>query len=334
MIIPQFNPPDDGGKSGQPGALAARYLIPPFSVLDGRSKWWAERKRAWLDVGIKSHLGRDDNLTFSMSAQPPDAYAKKQAYEIVMGRKVSWVDFAAAVPGAAMRGGTSVFDPVLCELIYRWFSRPGAMVLDPFAGGAVRGMVAAALGRRYIGIDIRHEQVGANDEQWLAAGQWPMVPAPVWRVGDARDIAQIASDACPADLLFSCPPYADLERYSDLPADLSTMRYPQFLEAYRAIIKASAGLLADDRFACVVVGDIRDSKGFYRGFVGDTVAAFRAAGLDLYNEAILLTPLSSLAIRADKPFRGSRKLGRAHQHVLVFVKGSPVRATAACGRVC
>ena len=61
--------------------------------------------------------------------------------------------------------GTSIFDPVLCELAYTWFSPPGGVVLDPFAGGSVRGIIAAALGRKYIGIDLRPEQVQANEEQ-------------------------------------------------------------------------------------------------------------------------------------------------------------------------
>ena len=30
--------------------------------------------------------------------------------------------------------GTSIFDPVLCEIAYRWFSPAGGLILDPFAG--------------------------------------------------------------------------------------------------------------------------------------------------------------------------------------------------------
>lgn len=136
-----------------------------------------------------------------------------------------------------------------------------------------------------------------------------------------------------ADLLFSCPPYGNLERYSDDEADLSTMRYPRFLQTYRQIIKESVALLRPDRFACFVVGDFRDTKGLQRGFVGDTIAAFRDAGAQLYNEAILVTSAGSLPIRAGKAFEVSRKLGRTHQQVLVFVKGDARRATAACGAV-
>jgi hypothetical protein len=38
--------------------LAERFGIPPFSVLDARKGWWQERKRAWIDLGIRSELGR------------------------------------------------------------------------------------------------------------------------------------------------------------------------------------------------------------------------------------------------------------------------------------
>ena len=38
--------------------LAERFGIPPFSILDARKGWWQDRKRAWLDLGIRSELGR------------------------------------------------------------------------------------------------------------------------------------------------------------------------------------------------------------------------------------------------------------------------------------
>jgi DNA modification methylase len=227
-----------------------------------------------------------------------------------------------------MAAGTSIFDPVLCELVYRWFSPPAGSVLDPFAGGSVRGIVASKLGRQYVGIDLRAEQIAANEQQ--AAIITPEQP-PRWLVGDSRTVQTLAPGAY--DLVFSCPPYADLERYSDDPADLSTLDYPGFLTAYRAIIAASVDLLRPDRFACFVVGDVRDGKGYYRNFVSDTIAAFHDAGARLYNEAILVTAVGSLPIRIGKQFSGARKLGKTHQNVLVFVKGDPRQATAACGPV-
>jgi hypothetical protein len=162
----------------------------------------------------------------------------------------------------------------------------------------------------------------------------PNVLAPVWIEGDSRDIPTLCPDT-EADFIFSCPPYADLERYSDDARDLSTLDdYSEFYAAYAEIIAKASARLKNDRFACFVVGDVRDRRGRLRDLVGDTVRAFEAAGLDYYNDAILVTALGSLPIRAASIFqKGHRKLGRTHQYVLVFVKGDPRRAAESCGPV-
>lgn len=230
---------------------------------------------------------------------------------------------------AASQSGTSIFDPVLCELAYRWFSAKGGIVLDPFAGGSVRGIVAAKLGREYVGLELRAEQVAANREQAeriCADGAMPK-----WITGDSA--ALLPGLECEADFVFSCPPYGDLEVYSDHPDDLSGMLHSKFVEVYRQIIAGAVAKLKQDRFACFVVGDFRDRNGNYRNFVSDTIAAFEAAGAKLYNEAILVTAAGSLPIRAGKQFTASRKLGKTHQNVLVFVKGDGKKAAKACGAV-
>lgn len=221
--------------------------------------------------------------------------------------------------------GTSIFDPVLCEIAYRWFSPEGGLVLDPFAGGSVRGIVASKLGRRYIGCELRSEQVAANRIQGAdICGD----TGPEWIQGDSAVIIPGLTEQ--ADFIFSCPPYGDLEVYSDNPADLSTMPFEVFISAYRRIISASVANLKQNRFACFVVGDFRCPKGFYRNFVGETVMAFEAAGARYYNEAILVTAVGSLPIRVGKQFSSGRKLGKTHQNILVFVKGDPKAATTVC----
>ena len=225
--------------------------------------------------------------------------------------------------------GTSIFDPVLCELAYSWFSPQGGTILDPFAGGSVRGIVASRLGRQYIGVELREEQVAANKTQ---GDDLCSDPVPVWHTGDSRNIDRICADV-QADMVFSCPPYADLEVYSDNPNDLSTLKYEDFKPAYFEIIAKSCARLKDNRFACFVVGDVRDKRGNYYNFVGDTVEAFKAAGLHFYNEAILVTSVGSLPIRVGRQFASGRKLGKTHQNVLVFVKGDGKKATQACGEV-
>lgn len=238
-------------------------------------------------------------------------------------------DGRAGEPATAAASGTSIFDPVLCELSYRWFCKRGGVVLDPFAGGSVRGIVASKLGRAYIGMDLRAEQVAANREQ---ADEICTDPMPVWHCGDSTNIERTCKGV-QADFIFSCPPYADLERYSDDPADLSTMDYAAFRPAYTAIIKGACALLRPNRFAAFVVGDVRDAKGMYYGFPWHTIEAFEAAGLRLYNEAVLVTAAGSLPLRAGKAFEATRKLGKTHQNFLVFCKGDPRKATDSIGPV-
>jgi DNA modification methylase len=231
--------------------------------------------------------------------------------------------------GEVSQSGTSIFDPVLCEIAYRWFSPEGCTILDPFAGGSVRGIVAAKLNRQYIGHELRPEQVEANKfqgDELCHDDQYP----PVWICGDSRNIDKTCHDVS-ADMVFSCPPYADLEVYSDDPQDLSTLAYSDFIAAYRDIIKKSCDRLKDNSFACFVVGEVRDKKGNYYNFVGDTIAAFVDAGLNYYNEMILVTACGSLPIRAGKQFTSSRKIGKTHQNILVFVKGDGKKAADKCG---
>jgi DNA modification methylase len=225
--------------------------------------------------------------------------------------------------------GTSIFDPVLCEIAYRWFSPVGGTVLDPFAGGSVRGIVASKLARQYIGHELRSEQVSANNVQADELCINDAAP-PVWICGDSRNIDKTCHDV-KADFIFSCPPYADLEVYSDNPQDLSTLGYNDFIESYREIIKKTCTQLKNDRFACFVVGEVRDKKGNYYNFVGDTIQAFLDAGLSYYNEAILITACGSLPVRAGKQFSSGRKIGKTHQNILVFVKGDGKKASDACG---
>lgn len=280
--------------------VARNFGVPPFSVLNAREGLWQDRKRAWVALGIKGEVGRS-----------------AKSYNIH-----EWMDDVGEDQRAS-GDGTSIFDPVLCELVYEWFSPPAGLVLDPFAGGSVRGVVASCLGRRYWGCDLRAEQIETNREQATIG-----TPDSITYVcGDSLEELPAAPEA---DLVFSCPPYGDLERYSDDPRDLSAKEWHTFTAAYKHIVLRACKRLRNDRFACFVVGDFRAPDGSYRNFVGETVTAFLNAGLKLYNEAILVTSVGSASMRVTKQFTASRKLAKTHQNVLVFVKGDPRRATAAC----
>ena len=215
--------------------------------------------------------------------------------------------------------GTSVFDPALTELMYNWFCPENGTILDPFAGGSVRGIVAHYLKYYYVGIELRQEQVDANREN--AAEILPVNNQPSWHVGDSDTILD-DDFLYEFDMIFSCPPYMDLEVYSDDENDLSNMTDEKFIEKYKSIIKKSCSKLKKDGYAVFVVGDVRDKKTvFYKDFIGITKQAFYDAGMGLYNDAILLNPVASASMRADRIFTSGKKLVKIHQNILVFKRG-------------
>lgn len=295
-------------------SLADRFIVPPFTILDARQGDWMKRKQQWKGLGITSELGRENELVM-----PSTGYA-------------------------ALEGqGTSIFDPVLVELLNLYYSPVNGTILDPFAGGSVRGVVSTMVGRKYTGIDLRDEQIEANKNNWneLKSAGYKRLPAydnndeviePNWITGDSNKVLDTIEDKS-YDMVLTCPPYADLEVYSDRKDDISNMEYDEFLNVYRSIINKSADKLKDDSFMVIVVGDVRDKKGFYRDLIGDTVQAARDAGLEYYNEIIFITPCGTNGILARRPFEASRKSRKHHQNVLVFnkvlnfVKGDPKKAT-------
>ena len=164
--------------------------------------------------------------------------------------------------GNVLPSNTSIFDPVLCELMYNWFCTNGGHILDPFAGGSVRGIVAHYLGYKYTGIDIRQEQVDSNREQ--AMGILDVANQPQWYVGDSNIELDAFKDES-FDMVFSCPPYGDLEKYSDLDGDISNMSYDDFMSAYESIIAKACAKLKKGGHAVFVVGEFRDKKAFITG---------------------------------------------------------------------
>lgn len=276
------------------------FIEPPFSVLDTKSGNWQRRKKQWQKIGIKSEIGRSKSMTHAMPTSKYNAANMKEEY---------YSDEKQVL-------NTSIFDPSLCEILYNWFCIDGKEILDPFAGGSVRGIVANYLGFKYTGIDIREEQIKSNREQGLEILK--IDNQPNWYVGDSNEVLNDFSKQF--DFVFSCPPYADLEVYSDLEGDISNMNYENFMKSYEEIIKKSCKLLKSGGFACFVVGEVRDKKGNYIGFVPDTIKAFIKSGMYFYNEAILLNSIASASMRAKRIFGSKQKLVKIHQNVLVFKK--------------
>ena len=284
------------------GSLAERFLIPPLSVLDARSGVWNARKKLWKtllnDVG--------------------EARPTAEAYS---GFKHLDNSFATQV---------SIFDPVLAEVLFSWFSpQDTKKVFDVFAGGAAIGFVSSYLGGEFTGIELRQEQCDYNQKQIDDHGLNAR-----YICDDGRNVlAHIAEGS--QDLLFSCPPYYDLEVYSDSDKDASNQKtYEEFYAILDTAYSAAAKALRNNRFAIVVASDIRSKKGGggYYDFVSDIKKTFANAGFSIYNEMILLTAIGTTA-RVAGNYMKYRKVGRVHQEVLIFYKGDTKRIPEIFGEV-
>lgn len=302
--------------------IEERFLIPPFSVLNTTRANWINRRNYWLSLGIKSEKGRNTEITFNNSCQSAQVYKLRNEMREKTGKDPTWeeIEIEAKSKGIYFSDGTSIFDPVLCECAYRWFMPDGGKyILDPFCGGSVRGIIAAKCGYEYFGRDLRKEQIDANEANCKEVLSDEDI-MPMYSCGDSLEIRNVYEDG-KADLIFSCPPYADLEVYSKDPHDISNMKYPKFLEVYRKIINESCKCLRENRFAVWVISEVRGKDGEYYGLVNDTINAFRDAGLHFYNDVILVNQVVSASIRVGSLFNKNRKMSRIHQNVLVFFKG-------------
>ena len=289
---------------GSKKLLADKYVVPPFSILNTISAAWQRRKDMWESLGIESAEGRDVKRNNAMPVNT----------------------FSARGEQAKTPERTSTFDPVLCEIMYRWFCPSEGVILDPFAGGSVRGIVAGIMGLNYYGVDISFDQVAANRKQLDSIESFDWAESVVhWYLGDSTD--KTAFPPIAADMVFTCPPYYNLEKYSEDPNDLSNQpTYKEFLNKYTESLHNACNLLKPDRFFVIVVSEIRNPKtGAYYGFVPDTIKAVTSAGLAYYDELILENNIGSLPIRAPKYFDQSRKIGRHHQNILVFYKGDTTK---------
>lgn len=284
------------------GSLNSRFLYRPFDVFITYEKNWREKKQIWQSL-LKSGNGREDGLL----GQGMKQLAKNHKTTLT---------------------GTSIFDPVLCEILLYWYSNKGDKVLDPFAGGSVRGVVSAFTERKYYGNDLSEEQIQANYKNWeelsdsksLYGGD---LSEPVWTVGDSLNIDDIIKEK-DFDFMMTCPPYFDLEKYSDDENDLSNMDYEKFANVYCKILKKSVAMLKKNAFIAITVAEVRDKKtkqGGYCDFVTDTIKAMKDIGCAFYNEIILVNNFSTAPLRAGFIFEKSRKVTHVHQKVLIFLKG-------------
>ena len=318
----------DGGAEN--GSLNDRFIVPPFSILDTRKGYWQARKKMWREKIGDMGESRKDTLITSDQLKYKDIYtrSRKQRKELGVSFKEYLEKYVSEEEKAneeskVLSAGVSLFDPVLSEILCRWFTpRQGAKIFDCFAGDTQKGLVFCECGFAFKGVELRQEQVDINNK--VLANRDLQIE---YVCDDGRNVCAHFEENS-QDLLFSCPPYYDLEVYSNQQNDASNQKtYEEFIDILDKAFKSAYTCLKENRFAVIVVGDVRAKKtGAYYDFPGDIKRIFREAGAYLYNEMILIETGASTAIRASTSMK-TRKVAKQHQNVLVFYKGNPREIT-------
>lgn len=210
-------------------------------------------------------------------------------------------------------GTHSVFPAPLMEwIILRYGGNPGSSILDAFAGGPPRGVVSTIMGHKYTGFEIRREQITENE------GVLKKLKLKGARYVEADGRYMEGVDG-PFDCAITCPPYYDLEIYSDHSLDVSNFKtYEEFNASMWLCALRHRELMKPGGFVCWIVGPFRDKKtGEIIDFKSHTVENFRDAGFLFWQEIILSKNFASAATRAGNAWRGLKLVPR-HEYLLIF----------------
>jgi hypothetical protein len=248
--------------------------------------------------------------------------------ELKQASQMDWDDIVeedgvTGVRAQAVGSGTpysekfSIFPGVLMEwACLRYLGGPPARIIDPCAGGAVRGAVATIMGYEYHGIDISAEQIAENEERCE-----DLPHKPLYYVGDGTKLGDYVGGEF--DFLFTCPPYYKKELYSGCAGDLSACEtYDDFLEKMGEMARAAMPLMKSGAFVCLVLGHVRDQSGKppsrYLYLPAHIAECFEDAGFQVHQEIIIRGPDGSAAANAGALWTPYKYLVPVHQTMLVF----------------
>ena len=173
-----------------------------------------------------------------------------------------WIQNRRDATGAHQAGYHGNFIPQIPNQLLRRFTKPGEIVLDPFAGSGTAAIEAARLGRRYIGIELSPETA---EQARRSAARHPaaIVAGDSAAPQTAKAIARILAgmDSTSVQLIILHPPYHNIIKFGNDPADLSNCPDPEsFLQKFLEVHRNTEPFLAPGRHLALVIGDIY-SKG-------------------------------------------------------------------------
>ncbi|MCJ7550830.1 MAG: DNA methyltransferase, partial [Anaerolineae bacterium] len=176
------------------------------------------------------------------------------------------------------------FIPQIPHQLMMRYTKAGEWVLDPFAGSGTTLIECKRLGRNGLGVELNAE-VAARSSAVVAEEPNPYGVTAEVAVGDSGEAdfgALLASyGVSEVQLVVLHPPYHDIIRFGDAPADLSNApSIDAFVTRFGDVVRRARQVLGPGRFLAVVIGDKYEGRawvplGFY------AMQAVMAQGLTL-----------------------------------------------------
>lgn len=214
----------------------------------------------------------------------------------------------------------SEFNPTVAKNIISFWSDPGDLIFDPFAG-RTRALVSHAMARMYVGCEVSGDVVSYMYNKFVALDLVSKDDFAVDIVNDDCLNINDYYDDVDVDMVFSCPPYWNLEKYESCSGQLSDISdYNVFLDELVKRLVVASSKLKKDGFMCLVVGDFRRG-GEYVTFHSDLLQRLKGVGgLKLHDVvAVQNIPFNTAAF-----YFGSRKrfksTAKSHEYLLVWKK--------------
>ncbi len=219
-------------------------------------------------------------------------------------------DDAEYLPGLKF----SEFHAGVAEQILRYWSMKGSVVVDPFAGRATRAVVASRMERQYEGYEISPTTYKRVTEHFKKLGVSP-------KLYNNDGLFLTFTDDEVADLVFTCPPYHDIEKYESVTNQLSDCEtYEKFLKQIGYCGYHINRVLKPGAFCVWVVGDWRCPKGGgLRSFHSDLISLFTKEKL-IHHDTIIMKNISPFAPLQAGKVASKRYTSKIHEYVMVFRK--------------
>lgn len=214
----------------------------------------------------------------------------------------------------------SEFNPTLCKNIISYWTEKGDKILDPF-GGRTRALISMFMDRDYIGFEI--SKTTANHVNNYITKPVPLIPFKYKSKIINDDVYNIDKNNLKEesfDLIFSCPPYWNIEKYESSIGQLSDINnYAQFLERYKLIFQKLYKYLKYEKYLVLVIGDFR-FNGKYYSFHCDNIKIMEDIGFKLHDIIINQSVTFDVACRRWGGFKHKKITAKCHEYILVFKK--------------